>query len=60
MYGVEGSRIQEIDGEFRGLCTLGRHMHRWYYNQMVEILEIYRGIMDWIDLPEDRGGCRQL
>jgi hypothetical protein len=27
---------------------------------MVELLEFYRGIMDWIDLPEDRGGLQAI
>jgi len=39
---------------------LGRPRHRWEYNIKVGLQEVGCGVMDWIELAEDRDRLRAL
>jgi hypothetical protein len=56
-------------GERRGACRVlvgrpegrrprGRPKHRWEYNIKMDLQEVGRGGMDWIDLSQDMEGWR--
>jgi len=36
---------------------LGRPRHRWEGNIMMDLQEVGCGVMDWIELAQDRDGC---
>jgi len=37
---------------------LGRYRHRWNDNIKMDIQEVEFGVMDWIELTQDRGSWR--
>jgi hypothetical protein len=39
---------------------LGRPRHRWEDNVKMDLQEVERGDMDWIELPQDRDRRRAL
>jgi len=47
-------------GKSKGRRPLGRPRHRWEYNIKVDLQEVGRGGMDWIDLARDRDRWRAL
>ena len=58
-------------GDGRGMCRvlvgkpegkkpLGRPWHRWEYNIKMDLQEVGRGGMDWIELAQDRDRWRAL
>jgi len=57
--------------ERRGVCRvlvgkpeenrpLGRLRHRWEDNIMMDLQEVGCGVMDWIEVAQDRDGWRAL
>jgi hypothetical protein len=40
--------------------SLGRPRHRWVDNIKIDLREIGRDVMDWIDLAQNRGRWRAL
>jgi hypothetical protein len=47
-------------GKPEGKRPLGRPRHRWIDNIKMELLEIGLGVVDWIDLAQDRYRWRAL
>ena len=47
-------------GKPGGKRPLGRPRHRWRDNITMDLLEVGRGGMDWIDPAQDRGRWRDL
>jgi hypothetical protein len=43
-----------------GKSPLGRPRRRWEYNIKADLQEVGCGVMDWIDVAQDRGGWRAL
>ena len=57
-YGGEKRRIQGFVGEPEGKRPLGRPRHRWEDNIKMDIQEVECGVMDWIELAQDRESWR--
>ena len=47
-------------GKPEGKRPLGRPWHRWEDNIKMDLQELGCGVMDWIDLAQDRGSWRAL
>ena len=61
------ARVVERRGEYRvlvgkleGKRPLGRPMHKWEDNIMMDLQVVGCGGMDWIDVAQDRNMCRAL
>jgi hypothetical protein len=57
-----GKRIAHklLVGKHEGTRPVGRPRRRWVDNIMIDILEIGRGGVDWIDLAQERDKWRAL
>jgi len=49
-----GRRVQGFDGETWGKEPLGRHRLGWEDNIKIDLQEVGCGVMDWIELAQDR------
>ena len=47
-------------GKSEGKRSLGRHRRRWEDNIKVDFQELGFGVMDWIDLVQERDRWRAL
>jgi len=47
-------------GKPEGKGPLGRLRHRWEDDIKMDLQEIWCGGVDWIELAQDRDGCRTL
>jgi hypothetical protein len=47
-------------GKPKGKRPLGIPRHRWEHNSKIDLRGIGWGVMDWIDLAQDRGQRRAL
>jgi len=60
-YGGEERCIQSFGvGKPGGKRPLGRPRRRWDDNIKMDLQEVGRGVMDWIELAQDRGRWRAL
>jgi len=53
--GGEERLYRILVGKFHRKSPLGRHGHRWKYNIRVELQEVDFGVMDSMELDQDRG-----
>ena len=53
-----GDRV--LVGRPEGKSTHVRRKHRWENNSKVDLLEVRRGSMDWIDLGQDKDRLRAV
>jgi hypothetical protein len=56
-------RVMHVEicmGKPEGKKPLGRPRRKWEDNIKMDLLEIGLGVMDWIDLPENRDQWRAL
>jgi hypothetical protein len=53
-YGEVQRRIPGFGGEPEGKRPLGRPRRRWEDNIKMDLQEVGLGVMDWIDLAQDR------
>jgi len=53
-YGVEERRIQGFGGEPKGKRPVGRPRRRWEHNIKMDLQATGCGVMDWIELAQDR------
>ena len=51
---------RDLMGKPEGKRPLGRPRRRWEDNIKMDLQEIGYGGMDWIELAQDRDGCRTL
>ena len=47
-------------GKPEGKRSLGRPRRRWEYNIQMDLQEVGGGRGDWMELAQDRDGCRAL
>ena len=47
-------------GKHEGKRPLGRPRRRWEDNIKIDIQEVVCGGMDWIELAQDKGRCREF
>ena len=47
-------------GKPEGKRPLGRSIHRWEDNMKIDLQEVGCGIMDWIELAQDRDRWREI
>ena len=59
-YGEGERRVQGFGGETGGRRPLGRLRHRWEDNIKMELQDVGCGVMDWIELAQDRDRWRAL
>jgi len=59
-YGGGKRHVQGFVWEPEGKRPLGRHRHRWEYNNKMNLQEVGCGVMDWIELAQDRERWRSL
>jgi hypothetical protein len=52
--GLEEKRIQGFGGKPEGKGPLGRHSCRWEDNIKMDLQEVGYGVIDWIELAQDR------
>jgi hypothetical protein len=53
-------RVQSFGGKPEGKRSLGRPNRRWEDNIKAELQEVGCGVMDWIELAQDRDRWRTL
>jgi hypothetical protein len=58
--GERRNAYRNLVGKPEGNRPLGRHRCRWEDNIRMDLREIGRGGMDWIDLAQDRDQWRAL
>ena len=49
-----------LEGKPEGMRPLGRRMRRWADNIMMDLQEVGCGVLDWIELAQDREIWRAL
>jgi len=59
-YVEEQRRIQGLVGKPEGKRPLGRHWRRWEDYIKMDLREVGCGVMDWIELAQDRDRWRAL
>jgi len=59
-YRGEERRIQGFGGDTCGKEPLGRPRHRWENNIKIDLQAVGCGVMDWIELAQDRDRWRAL
>ena len=59
-YGGGERRVQSFGEEPEGKRPLGRPRRRWEDNIKVDLREVGCGIMEWIELAQDRESRRAL
>ena len=59
-YGGEEMRIQSFGGETEGKRPFGRTRRMWEDNSKMDLQEVGCGVMDWIELAQDRERWRAL
>jgi len=47
-------------GKTEGKRSLGKPRHRWEDNINIDLQEVGSGVMDWIELPQDRDRWQTL
>ena len=47
-------------GKSEGKRPLGKPRHRWEANIKMDLQEVECGVMDWIELAQDRDSWREL
>jgi len=52
-----GETYRGLVGRPEEMGPLGRPRHRWEGNIMMDLQEVGCGVMDWIELAQDRDGC---
>jgi len=57
---VEGRRIQGFSGETWRKETTWELRRRWEGNIKMDLKDVGYGVMDWIELAQDREGWRTL
>ena len=53
-YGGKERRIQGFGGKREGKRPFGRPRLRWEYNIKMDLDEVGCGVVDWIELAQDR------
>ena len=59
-YGGGERRVQGFGGETLGKDTTGEPRRRWEDNIKMDLQEVGCGVMDWIELLQDRDKWRAL
>jgi hypothetical protein len=59
-YGEEERRVQGFNVKPEEKSTMGKPRHRWKDNIKVDFQEVGCGVMDWIELAQDRNRRRAL
>jgi len=59
-YGGQERRIQVFVGKLEGKRPLGIPRWRWEDNIKMDLQEVECGVMDWIELAQDRDRWRAL
>jgi hypothetical protein len=60
MYGVGRGVYRVLAGKSEGKRPLGRPRHRWEDNIKMDLQEVGCGVMDWIEVAQDRDRWRAL
>ena len=60
MYGERRDVYRVLVGKQEGKRPLGRPRRRWENNIKMDLQEVGCGCVDWIELTQDRDGCRAL
>ena len=60
VYGGEKRRIQGLVWTPEGKRPLGRPRSRWKNNIKIDLHEVGCGVMDWIELAQDRYRWREI
>jgi len=58
--GEKSGAYRVLVGKSKGKRTLGRPRRGWEDNIKMDLQEVVCGIMEWIELGQNRGGGRQL
>jgi len=58
--GEERGLYRDLVGKPEGKRPLGRPRRRWEDNIKMDLQEVGCGVMDWIELAQDRGRWRAL
>ena len=58
--GCMGERRRVLVGKSEGKRPLGRPKRRWEDNIKIDLQELRRGDIDWIDVVQDRDRWRSL
>jgi len=59
-YGYRRGVYRVLVRNSEGKRPLGRPRRRWQENIKIDLQEIGRGVMDWIELAQDRDRWREL